>query len=72
MSEHVYKVIDLVGSSPKSIEDATNNAVERASQTLQGLRWFEIVETRGVIENGKVAHWQVRLKLGFVLNGDAD
>ena len=72
MSKHVYKVIDLVGSSPESIEDATNNAVERASQTLKGLRWFEVVETRGVIEDGKIAHWQVMLKVGFTLNGDTD
>lgn len=72
MSKHVYKVIDLVGSSPESIEDATRNAVERASQTLKGLRWFEVVETRGVIEDGKIAHWQVMLKVGFTLNGDSD
>ncbi len=72
MSKHVYKVIDLVGSSPESIEDATRNAIGRASQTLKGLRWFEVVETRGVIEDGKIAHWQVMLKVGFTLNGDSD
>ena len=71
MSEHVYKVIELVGSSTVSIEDATQNAVSRASQTLKGLRWFEVIETRGAIEDGKVAHWQVMLKVGFTLNGDA-
>ena len=71
MSEHVYKVIELVGSSPESIEDATRNAIERASRTLKGLRWFEVVETRGHIEDGRIGHWQVLLKVGFTLNGDA-
>ncbi|HRY26738.1 MAG: dodecin domain-containing protein [Geminicoccaceae bacterium] len=71
MSEHVYKVIELVGSSPESIEDATRNAIERASRTLKGLRWFEVVETRGHIEDGRIGHWQVMLKVGFTLNGDA-
>ncbi len=72
MSKHVYKVIDLVGSSPESIEDATRNAIHRASQTLDDLRWFEVVETRGVIADGKIAHWQVMLKVGFTLNDGAD
>ncbi|MEZ5857516.1 MAG: dodecin family protein [Geminicoccaceae bacterium] len=71
MSEHVYKVIELVGSSPESIEDATRNAIERASRTLKGLRWFEVVETRGHIEDGRIGHWQVMLKVGFTLDGDA-
>lgn len=72
MSEHVYKVIELVGSSTESIEDASQNAIRRASQTLKGLRWFEVVETRGHIEDGKIAHWQVTLKVGFTLNDGAD
>jgi dodecin len=60
-------VIELAGSSEKSIEDAIEQAVGRASKTLEGLRWFEVVETRGHIEGGKVAHWQVVLKVGFTL-----
>ena len=67
MEEHVYKVIQLVGSSEKSIEDAVQKAVARANETLQELRWFEVVETRGKIEGGKVASWQVMLKVGFTL-----
>ena len=67
MSEHVYKITELTGSSPTSIEDAVTQAVARASRTLRNLRWFEVVETRGHIEGGKVAHWQVTLKIGFTL-----
>ncbi len=67
MEEHVYKVIQLVGSSEHSIEDAVQRAITRADQTLDDLRWFEVVETRGKIEGGKVAHWQVMLKVGFTL-----
>jgi flavin-binding protein dodecin len=65
--EHVYKVVELVGSSPTSIEDAINTAMTRASQTLRNLRWFEVLETRGQIENGKVQHFQVTLRVGFTL-----
>ena len=64
---HVYKVIDIVGSSDTSIEDAIAGAVERASRTLNNLRWFEVVQTRGHIEEGRVHHYQVMLKLGFTL-----
>jgi flavin-binding protein dodecin len=64
---HVYKLIELTGSSPKGIEDAVNNAVNRASKTVRNMRWFEVTETRGHIENGKVSHWQVTLKIGFTL-----
>ena len=67
MEEHVYKVIELVGSSEKSIEDAVQKAISRADQTLDGLRWFEVAETRGKVEGGKVANWQVILKVGFTL-----
>jgi flavin-binding protein dodecin len=67
MQEHVYKITEIVGSSPKSIEDAIEGAVTKASQTLRGLRWFEVVETRGHIENGKVGHYQVKLKIAFTL-----
>jgi dodecin len=65
--EHVYKITELTGSSPTSIEDAVAQAVARASKTLRNLRWFEVTETRGHIEKGKVAHWQVTLKIGFTL-----
>jgi flavin-binding protein dodecin len=65
--EHVYKVVELVGSSATSIEDAINTAVTRASETLRNLRWFEVLETRGQIEDGKVQHFQVTLRVGFTL-----
>ena len=68
MSEHVYKKLELVGSSPNGVEDAVRNAVERAGKTLRNLRWFEVVETRGHIEAGKIAHWQVTVKVGFTLD----
>jgi flavin-binding protein dodecin len=67
MSEHVYKVVELVGSSPTSIEDAVSNAVSRAAETLRGIRWFELVSTRGHVEDGRVAHYQVTVKIGFTL-----
>lgn len=67
MTEHIYKVIELAGSSDTSIEDAVQNAVARASRTLHNLRWFEIIQTRGQINAGRVAHWQVVLKVGFTL-----
>lgn len=69
MQDHVYKVIELTGSSPSSIEDAVNNAVQRANETIRNMRWFEVIETRGVIENGAVGAWQVTLKIGFTLEG---
>ena len=67
MSEHVYKHIELTGSSPKGIQDAIENAVERASKTLRGMHWFKVTDTRGHIENGKIAHWQVTINVGFTL-----
>ena len=70
MSDHVYKSIELVGSSATSVEDAVRNAIAKASQTLRNLRWFEVVGTRGHIEGGQVAHWQVTLKIGFTLDGN--
>ena len=69
MTDHIYKVVELTGSSPDSIEKAVENAIARASQTLRHLRWFQVTETRGQIENGKIAHWQVTLKVGFTLEG---
>lgn len=68
MSEHVYKYVELTGSSAVSIEDAVANALARASQTIRNIRWFVITETRGHVEGGKVQHWQVTLKLGFTLD----
>jgi flavin-binding protein dodecin len=67
MSDHVYKKIELVGSSTTSIEDAIRNAIETAAASVRNMRWFEVVETRGHIEEGKVAHYQVTLKIGFTV-----
>ncbi len=67
MDQHIYKIIELVGSSETSIEDAIQTAVERASKTVKHIRWFEVVQTRGHIEEGRVAHYQVTLKVGFTL-----
>jgi flavin-binding protein dodecin len=69
MADHIYKKIELVGSSPKGIEDAVNNALSRAKKTVRNMRWFEITETRGYLEEGKIANWQVTLKVGFTLEG---
>lgn len=71
MSDHVYKKIELVGTSPDSIEDATANAITLAAKSIRGMRWFEVVETRGHIVDGKVAHWQVTLKVGFTLESES-
>jgi flavin-binding protein dodecin len=68
MSDHVYKKIELVGSSPSSIEEAVNNALARAAQTIRNMRWFEVTETRGHIADGKVEHWQVTIQVGFTLD----
>jgi dodecin len=65
MSEHVYKQIELTGSSKTGVEDAVQNAIAKASKTLHNLRWFEVVDTRGYVEEGKVDYWQVTIKLGF-------
>ncbi len=68
MSDHIYKKIELVGSSPDGIEKAVENAIGRAAKTIRNMRWFEVVETRGQIENGKLAHWQVTIQVGFTLD----
>lgn len=68
MSNHVYKKLDLVGSSPQSIEAAVENALARARKTIRNMRWFEVTETRGHIDDGKIDHWQVTLKVGFTLD----
>jgi len=67
MSDHVYKKIEVVGSSPNGFEEAIKNALARAEKTVHNMRWFEVTETRGDVENGKVGHWQVTLKIGFTL-----
>jgi flavin-binding protein dodecin len=69
MQDHIYKVVELVGTSESSIEDAIQSAISRARATLRNLRWFEVVQTRGHIEDGKVRHYQVTLKVGFTMEG---
>jgi len=68
MSEHVYKKIEIVGSSKESVEAAIQNALAKAGETVQNMRWFEVVETRGYIEDGKISYYQVTLKIGFTVN----
>jgi dodecin len=70
MSDHIYKTIELVGSSSQGVEDAVQKAVAKASESLRNLRWFEVLETRGHIEGGRVVHWQVTLKIGFTLENE--
>ena len=67
MSDHVYKTIELVGSSAQGPDAAVRNAIARAAETVRHLRWFEVVDTRGHIEDGRIAHWQVTVKVGFTL-----
>lgn len=68
MSDHVYKSIELTGSSKTSIEDAVANAVAEAAKTMRNIHWFEVLETRGYVENGGIAYWQVTIKLAFKLD----
>lgn len=67
MTNHIYKHIELTGSSPKGIEDAVEQAIAKANETLHDMRWFEVVDTRGHIEHGRITHWQVTIKVGFTL-----
>lgn len=67
MSDHVYKSLELTGSSSVSIEDAIARAIAKASETIRNIQWFNVVETRGHVRDGKVGHWQVTLKIGFTL-----
>ena len=69
VNEHIYKILELVGSSDKNIEDAIQNALTRASKTIRDMKWFEVVQTRGHIEKGVVRHFQVTLRVGFTLEG---
>ncbi|MFQ5603812.1 MAG: dodecin [bacterium] len=68
MEDHVYKMIELTGTSTTSIEDAVQNALNRASKTIRKMGWFQVVETRGSIKEGRVMHWQVTVKIGFTLD----
>jgi len=68
MSDHIYKKIELTGSSTEGSDAAIRNAIEKAAKTIHNMRWFEVVETRGHIEDGKIAHWQVTVKIGFTLD----
>jgi flavin-binding protein dodecin len=67
MSDHVYKHIELTGSSTTSIEHAVETAIARASKTIRNMHWFNVTDTRGHIEDGKIAHWQVTINVGFTL-----
>ena len=67
MSNHVYKLLELTGTSTKSVEDAVSSAIAKASKSLRNIHWFVVTETRGHVDNGKVAHWQVTIKVGFTL-----
>lgn len=68
MGDHVYKSTELTGSSTSSIDDAVRTAIERASKTLRDIRWFEVMDVRGHVKDGQVAHWQVTVKVGFTLD----
>jgi dodecin len=72
VTNHVYKIIELAGSSETSIEDAIQGAITRATEGLRHMRWFEVTETRGQVENGRVKYYQVTLKAGFTLEGEGE
>jgi len=67
MSDHTYKIIELTGSSKVSIQNAIENAIARAAKTVHDMRWFEVTETRGHLDQGKISHWQVTIRIGFTL-----
>ncbi|MGI5379879.1 dodecin [Streptomyces sp. CA-251387] len=67
MTNHTYRVTDIVGTSPEGVDQAIRNGIDRASQTLRNLDWFEVTEVRGQLDNGQIAHWQVTMKVGFRL-----
>ncbi|OUR95042.1 dodecin flavoprotein [Flavobacteriales bacterium 34_180_T64] len=69
MEDHVYKKIEIVGTSEKSSDDAIKTALVRASSSIKNLRWFEVIDTRGSIKDGEIEHWQVTISLGFTMNG---
>lgn len=67
MTSHIYKIVELTGSSTVGTDDAVKNAIEKASKTVRNIQWFEVIETRGHVEDDKIAHWQVTIKAGFTL-----
>ena len=67
MPNHVYKILELTGSSPAGIEDAVNMSISKSCESIRNMQWFEVLQTRGHIQDGKVAHWQVTVKVGFTL-----
>jgi flavin-binding protein dodecin len=67
MSDHIYKMLELTGSSEAGIEDACQRAIAKASETVRNIRWFEVIETRGHVDGAKIGHWQVTIKVGFTL-----
>ncbi len=67
MAGHIYKLLELTGSSPVSMEDAVSKAIAKAAKTVRNIHWFQVVDTRGVVADGKVEHWQVTMKIGFTL-----
>lgn len=69
-NRHIYKIVELAGSSPDSIDDAIRAAISRAGRSLRNLRWFEVLQTRGHVENGEVSHFQVVIKAGFTLEDE--
>ena len=68
MNDHIYKLVELTGSSRTSVEDAVQNAIAKAAKTLHNIHWFQVTDTRGYIENNSIEHWQVTIKLGFRLD----
>ncbi len=72
MTNHVYKSVELTGSSPASLQDAIESAIARASETVRNVRWFEVIQVRGQVEHGKVAHWQATMKIGFTIDREDD
>ncbi|WP_043363692.1 dodecin [Belnapia sp. F-4-1] len=68
MTEHVYKLVELVGTSGTSVSDAIQNAIARVTTTVRNVKWFEVVQVRGEVKDGKVGHYQVTLKIGFTLD----
>jgi hypothetical protein len=70
MTDNVYKIVELAGSSSEGFDDAVRTAIARAGATLRNIRWFEVKEMRGHVEDGRIAHYQVELKVGFTLEGD--
>ncbi|MER5447510.1 dodecin [Streptomyces sp. NPDC059690] len=72
MSNHTYRVTEIVGTSPDGVDEAIRNGIGRASHTLRNLDWFEVTQVRGQIEEGRIAHWQVGLKVGFRLEEESD